>query len=119
MAGRWLAPQEVEGALLAHPAVAECAVVAAPDPQGLLKPVAFVVPAAGAGAASGGQGGGQAAELAERLQRFVAERLEGYKVPRRVVLCEALPRTHLGKVDRGRLGQQARALLAARRPDEG
>jgi len=37
------------------------------------------------------------------LQAFAAQRLEGYKVPREVVFLDALPRTHLGKVDRGKL----------------
>ena len=41
--------------------------------------------------------------LAEELQAFVRERLEPYKYPRRIVFMEDLPRTHLGKVDRGRL----------------
>ena len=43
------------------------------------------------------------AELAEELRAFVRERLEPYKHPREVVFMDALPRTHLGKVDRGRL----------------
>ena len=89
--GRWVAPQEVEGCLLGHPLVEECAVVGVADAAGLVKPHAFVVvvePRAG---------------LAEELQAFVRERLEAYKYPRQVVLMDALPRTHLGKVDRGRL----------------
>ena len=31
------------------------------------------------------------------------ERLEAYKYPREVVFVDSLPRTHLGKVDRGKL----------------
>src|SRR5881409_2858883 len=41
--------------------------------------------------------------LAEELQAFVRGRLEPYKYPREVIFLEALPRTHLGKVDRARL----------------
>jgi len=41
--------------------------------------------------------------LAEELQTFVRGRLEPYKYPREVTFLEALPRTHLGKVDRARL----------------
>jgi len=41
--------------------------------------------------------------LAEELQAFVRERLEPYKYPREVIFLDALPRTHLGKVDRARL----------------
>ena len=41
--------------------------------------------------------------LDEELKAFVRERLEPYKYPREVVFVDALPRTHLGKVDRGKL----------------
>ena len=41
--GIWVSPAEVEGRLLAHEAVAEAVVVAAPDTNGLEKPVAYVV----------------------------------------------------------------------------
>jgi len=91
VAGKWLAPQEVEGCLLQHPAVSEAAVVGVADANGLVKPHAFVVarePRPG---------------LAAELQAFVRERLEAYKHPREVIFVAALPRTHLGKVDRGRL----------------
>jgi benzoate-CoA ligase family protein len=91
VSGRWLAPQEVEGCLLQHPAVAEAAVVGVKDSSGLVKPHAYVVARA------------RRDGLAEELRAFVRERLEPYKHPREVVFVEALPRTHLGKVDRGRL----------------
>jgi benzoate-CoA ligase len=89
--GKWLAPQEVEGCLLQHPAVAEAAVVGVPDAAGLVKPHAYVV-------ARERRDG-----LAAELQAFVRERLEPYKAPREVVFMDARPRTHLGKVDRGKL----------------
>lgn len=91
VSGKWLAPQEVEGCLLQHPDVAEVAVVGRADASGLMKPIAFVVarePRPG---------------LEEELKAFVRERLDPYKHPREVILMSALPRTHLGKVDRGRL----------------
>ena len=43
VSGIWVSPFEVESALITHPAVLEAAVVAAADPEGLLKPKAFVV----------------------------------------------------------------------------
>jgi benzoate-CoA ligase len=89
--GKWLAPQEVESCLLQHPAVAEAAVVGVPDGDGLVKPHAFVVARE------------RRAGLEEELKAFVRERLEPYKHPREVVFLDTLPRTHLGKVDRGRL----------------
>jgi benzoate-CoA ligase family protein len=91
VSGKWVAPAEVEGCLLRHPLVAEAAVVGQPDGNGLVKPLAYVV----AREARPG--------LAEELKSFVRDRLDAYKHPREVVFVEALPRTHLGKVDRGRL----------------
>jgi benzoate-CoA ligase family protein len=91
--GKWVSPQEVEGCLLRHPGVKEAAVVGVVTSDGLVKPHAFVV------ASERGAG----AELAEELKAFVRERLEPYKAPREIVFLDALPRTHLGKVDRGRL----------------
>jgi benzoate-CoA ligase family protein len=91
VSGKWLAPQEVEGCLLQHPSVAEAAVVGTADPSGLVKPRAYVVARA------------KRDGLDEELKAFVRERLEPYKHPREVVFVESLPRTHLGKVDRGRL----------------
>jgi len=91
VSGRWVAPQEVESCLLQHAAVAECAVVGAVDESGLVKPRAYVV-------ARENRPG-----LDEELKTWVRERLEAYKYPREVVFVDALPRTHLGKVDRGKL----------------
>jgi acyl-coenzyme A synthetase/AMP-(fatty) acid ligase len=45
--------------------------------------------------------------LAGELQEFVRSRLEPYKYPRQVIFLDALPRTHLGKVDRGALARSA------------
>ena len=89
--GRWLAPQEVENCLLQHPAVREAVVVGVVDAQGLTKPHAFVIAS------------GRTATLGEALKAFVRERLEPYKAPREVTFLDDFPRTHLGKVDRGRL----------------
>jgi acyl-coenzyme A synthetase/AMP-(fatty) acid ligase len=87
--GQWLRPQEVESVLLDHPGVVECAVIAVPDQNGLLRPVAFVV-------ASG--------EVDENeLIEWTVTRLEPYKHPRQILFVDSLPQTHLGKVDRGAL----------------
>lgn len=96
--GKWLLPAEVEDCLAAHAAVAEAAVVGVPDPSGLVKPVAFVV---------GTRAGGTEEHLEAALQRHCLERLEPYKHPRRVFVVDDLPRTHLGKVDRGALRRLA------------
>ena len=93
VSGKWLAPGELENCLLMHPAVREVAVVGVKTADGLVKPCAFVV-AASASAA-----------LADELQAFARSRLEPYKYPREVIFLNALPRTHLGKVDRGALSK--------------
>jgi len=91
VSGKWLAPQEVEGCLLQHDAVADAAVVGVADASGLVKPLAYVVRRQWRDG------------LAEELKAFVRERLEPDKHPREVIFMDALPRTHLGKVDRARL----------------
>jgi benzoate-CoA ligase family protein len=89
--GKWLAPGEVENCLLTHPAVKECAVVGVTDASGLTKPYAYVVAAE------------PRAGLDEELKAFVRDRLAPYKAPRAVFFLDAMPRTHLGKIDRGKL----------------
>jgi acyl-coenzyme A synthetase/AMP-(fatty) acid ligase len=91
--GRWLAPAEVENCLLAHPAVDEVAVVGTTDAAGLVSARAFVVARSPSPA------------LADELQAFARERLDHYKAPREVVFVDVMPRTHLGKVDRGALSR--------------
>ncbi len=93
VAGRWLSPSEVEDCLQSHPSVQEVAVVGVTDEAGLTKPWAWVTPVQGTDRAG----------LDEALRTWASERLDGYKVPRRVVFLDAMPRTHLGKIDRGSL----------------
>ncbi len=107
--GKWLAPQEVESCLMRHPAVAECAVVGVENAAGLVEPHAFVV--AKAVAATPERTGELAAAggLEQQLKRHALAELEAYKHPRRVIVVEAMPRTHLGKIDRGKLKAMAPA----------
>jgi benzoate-CoA ligase len=91
--GMWVSPVEVESALMAHPAVRECAVVGREDADGLTKPHAFVAPTPGA--VSDG--------LAEALKTFAKGSLEPYKCPRWITLVDELPRTATGKIQRFQL----------------
>jgi acyl-coenzyme A synthetase/AMP-(fatty) acid ligase len=93
VAGKWFSPAEVEGCLLRHPAVVECAVAALADANGLVKPQAWVIVRGGHGAEG----------LDRELSDHVARELQPYKAPRAVHLVDDLPRTHLGKIDRGKL----------------
>jgi acyl-CoA synthetase (AMP-forming)/AMP-acid ligase II len=93
--GEKVSPDEVEDVLRSHPQVTEAAVVAAPDPAGILGQIvrAVVVRRPGAPLA------------AEELQRYAAASLEPNKVPRLVEFVESLPRTELGKPRRALLRQ--------------
>ncbi|MDA8072028.1 MAG: AMP-binding protein [Actinomycetota bacterium] len=79
-------PREVEDALLAHPAVAECAVVGAPDPVWVEAVTAFVALKPGAQV--------DAAEL----QATVRRQLASYKVPKQVEFVPTIPKSSVGKV---------------------
>jgi malonyl-CoA/methylmalonyl-CoA synthetase len=78
-------PREVEDVLLAHPAVAEAAVVGTPSEEWGEVVSAFVVPS------------GDPPDPDELLA-FVAERLAAFKRPRRLEFVDSLPRNALGKV---------------------
>ena len=94
VAGEWCSSTEVEAALAGHAAVAECAVVPHPDGDGVLKPRAVVLLAAGASADDA---------LAEELRQFVRERLAHYKCPRTIDFVAELPKTATGKIQRFKL----------------
>ena len=89
--GENVAPAEVEAVLAEHPAVAEAAVHARPDPQWGEAVLATVVLRDGQRAS------------AEELRAHAAGRLAAYKVPKAIAFTDALPRTTSGKLLRGRL----------------
>ena len=98
-AGYNIAGPEVEGALMAHPAVAECGVVGAPDDERGQVVKAYVVLKPGHA--------GDAA-MVEALQAFVKQAIAPYKYPRAVEFLPSLPRTETGKLQRFRLREMAR-----------
>ena len=93
-AGYNIAGPEVEGALLAHAAVAECAVVGAEDAQRGTIVKAYVV------LKDGFQPSG---ETVKALQEHVKQTIAPYKYPRSVEFVDALPRTETGKLQRFKL----------------
>jgi benzoate-CoA ligase family protein len=101
--GIWVSPGEVEQRLLQHPAVAEVAVVAAPDDDGLDKPVACVVPATGG------------VVDPDELVGWCRTGLAAFKRPRAVVGLAELPKTATGKIRRNVLRELVRDTL--RTPD--
>jgi 2-aminobenzoate-CoA ligase len=96
-AGYNIAGPEVEGALLEHEAVAECAVVGVPDTQRGQIVKAFVVLKAGINVT---------AALTIALQDFVKATIAPYKYPRAVEFVAQLPRTETGKLQRFKLRAQ-------------
>ena len=90
-AGYNIAGPEVESALLAHDAVAECAVIGAPDPERGQVVEAHVVLAPGFEAGD---------LLVKTLQDYVKATIAPYKYPRSIRFVEALPKTATGKIQR-------------------
>ncbi len=98
--GYKLSALEIEEVLRDHPAVADAAVVGLPDETWGELVVAALLPRPG-----------RAAELSEEAVRaFAKERIAAYKVPKRVVVLEQVPRNPVGKVVKPELAK----LLAAR-----
>ncbi len=104
--GKWVSPTEVERALIAHEAVWECAVIGADDEDGLLKPLAFVVP-------NIGHDPGDALETT--LREYVKSELAPYKYPRWIEFVAELPKGPNGKILRYKLraGKARRAETAS------
>jgi benzoate-CoA ligase family protein len=101
VSGVWVSPFEVEEALISHPAVLEAAVVGAKDPDGLVKPKAFVVlqePATQQNAET----------VRELLKTHVKERIGVWKYPRWIVFVDELPKTATGKIQRFKLRDDRR-----------
>ncbi len=93
--GYRIGPAEVEAALLSHPAVAEAAAVAAPDPERGSVVRAVVV----------ARDREPSEELARELQEHCKRETAPYKFPRIVEFAAELPRTSTGKVRRAELRQ--------------
>jgi fatty-acyl-CoA synthase len=94
--GEWISSVELENQLMAHPAVREAAVIAAPDERWSERPLACVVLEEGAAVS--------AAELVEHLRGRVAK----WWLPEEFAFVSEVPKTSVGKFDKKRL----RAALA-------
>ena len=94
--GYRIGPFEVESALIEHPAVAECAVVGTPDPEGVRGIVvkAVVVLA---------KGYRPSETLTKELQDYVKKATAPYKYPRIIEYMDELPKTISGKILRREL----------------
>jgi len=85
-----VSPLEIEAVLSRHSSVTEVAVAGVVGPDGASRLLAFVVPA----------GVGPVGAIAGELMSLARDELAPFKVPRAVVLVDALPRTPTGKLRR-------------------
>ena len=98
-AGYNIAGPEVEGALLSHPAVAECGVVGAADEARGPGVKAFVVSRKAFSASE---------DMKKELQEHVKRSIAPYKYPRKIEFVDGLPRTETGKLQRYKLRTEGR-----------
>ena len=89
--GYTIGPFEVEEALMKHPAVKECAVVASPDETRGHTVKAFIVLQDGTTGSN---------TLIKEIQQYVKEITAPYKYPRKIEFISDLPKTSSGKIRR-------------------
>ncbi|MGR6973963.1 o-succinylbenzoate--CoA ligase [Streptomyces cynarae] len=89
--GENIYPAEIEDQLLAHPDIVECAVIGVPDEKWGEVPRAVVVPREGATLDP------------DEVIASLSGRLAKYKIPKSVVVADALPRTASGKLLKSRV----------------
>lgn len=95
-----IGPAEIEDCLLAHPAVAEAAVIGKPDPDRGQIIKAFIRTAKGATPGD---------ELSDELKAHVRARLAAYKAPREIAFVDGFEMTSSGKINRKALRAQEMA----------
>ena len=92
--GEWISSVELENALMAHPAVAEAAVIAIPDPKWAERPLAAVVLKEGQTA------------TADELREFLAPSFAKWWLPERIEFVDEIPKTSVGKFRKTELREQ-------------
>ena len=92
--GEWISSVDVENALVAHPAVAEAAVIAVPDPKWQERPLAVIVLKQ------------HATVTAAELRTFLAARFAKWQLPDDFVVAPELPHTSTGKLLKSALREQ-------------
>jgi fatty-acyl-CoA synthase len=89
--GEWISSMELENALMAHPAVAEAAVIGVPDEKWGERPLATVVVKPGASV------------TAAELRHFLAEKVPRWQLPERWSFITEVPKTSVGKFAKTRI----------------
>ena len=83
--GEWISSMELENLLMAHPCVAEAAVIGVPDDKWGERPLAAVVPVS------------EASVTPEELRSFLGERVPRWQLPERWCFIDEVPKTSVGK----------------------
>jgi fatty-acyl-CoA synthase len=99
--GENIYPAEIERVIFEFPGIAECAVIGMPDPRWQERPIALVVPRPGHQIDT------------ERLEAHLAANLARFKLPRRILLRDALPKNAMGKVQHFALKAELAATFVA------
>ena len=99
--GEWIASQELENALMGHPAIREAAVVGVPHPRWSERPLAVYVVKPGS------------TTTADELQAYLAARFPKFWVPDAFELIDAIPRTSAGKFLKSALRERFRQHFAS------
>jgi len=92
--GEWISSIDLENAAVAHPAVAEAAVIGIPHPKWQERPLLVIVPRPGSDV-----------DKADLLE-FLAERVARWWLPDDVVVIDAIPHTATGKILKSALRKQ-------------
>ena len=92
--GEWISSVEIENELMAHPSIAEAAVIGVPHPRWSERPLACVVPAAGSEITK------------DEILEYLAPRLAKWQVPDDVVFIDEVPKTSVGKFSKKSLRER-------------
>jgi fatty-acyl-CoA synthase len=92
--GEWISSMELENLLMAHPSVAEAAVIGVPDEKWGERPLAAVVPVAGVSV------------TAEELRGFLGEQVPRWQLPERWAFIDEVPKTSVGKFQKTTLRER-------------
>ena len=92
--GEWISSVDLENAIMAHPAVAEAAVIAIAHPKWIERPLACVVLKPGASVS------------AQALREFLAPKFAAWQLPDAFEFIDAVPRTSTGKFWKARLRER-------------
>ena len=104
--GEWISSVELENQVMAHPAVAEAAVIGVPDPKWDERPLVAVVLKEGASVTPA------------ELRDFLADKVARWQLPENWAFVDEVPKTSVGKFDKKRLrSRHAEGLLDVKRID--